>query len=290
MTATAPRGPGRGHSLGAGKRWRPGDNFNSLEMSPSHGGVHLYHMHAVCKATCEKDECMITRIHRLLILAVVTIGVVLCGAIGRGIAIEARTDPTGEPTGGSVLGMDQRRVVCTNLITKQSVVIRDGAKSWNCEDAGLVVRPGDRIRQTVEGTATSTPTYEPTCPPALEDPYNCRLDQGRLCQNITRNDYPTKEACLANLCDVFGPQNAQAGFSSWCVYNGKRVKAYTTHGIYPAGDFCATGTLVPYDELKVYHSDGVSSYCEYAGRLCPGSGAPTGWELPLGMIFTGPCP
>ena len=227
---------------------------------------------------------------RLTILGALAMGAGFYGAGGQAIASELGAAATGEAVGGSVLGIDPRRVVCHNLTTGESVVIRDGAKSWNCEDAGLAVRPGDHLRQTVDGLATPTPAYEPTCTPAREDAFNCRLDQGRLCRNITRDDYPTKEACLTNLCDVYGPANAGLGFSSWCVYNGKRIKAYPTQGIFPAGDFCAAGTLAPYAELKVYHSDGVSSYCEYVGMSCPGSGAPTSWELPLGMIFTGPCP
>jgi hypothetical protein len=92
---------------------------------------------------------MITLIHRLIIMAVVTVAVVLYSAIGQGMATIIEPASTGEAVGGSVLGIDQRRVVCPNLTTRQSVVIRDGARSWNCEDAGLVVRPGDHIQQTV---------------------------------------------------------------------------------------------------------------------------------------------
>jgi hypothetical protein len=233
---------------------------------------------------------MVAIIHRLIITAVVTVGIVQYAAAGQGIGVIVEPASNGETVGGSVMGVDSRHVVCHNLTTQESVVIRDGARSWNCEDAGLLIRPGDRIRQTVQGIATSSPSYEPTCTPALQDPYNCRLDQGRLCRNITRDDYPTREACLANLCDVYGPANAQAGFSSWCVYNGRRIKGYATRGIYPEGDFCASGTLAANEELKVYRSDGISSFCEYVGNPCKGSGAPVAWELPLGMVFSGPCP
>jgi hypothetical protein len=180
-------------------------------------------------------------------------------------------------------------VVCQNLTTRQSVTLRDGARAWNCEAAGLVVHEGDKIRQTVTGTRDPK-MHGPTCTPATSDPYNCRLDMGQLCLNITRQNYPTEAACLANLCDLYGPANAQVGLSSWCVYNGRAIKGYASAGRYRAGDFCAADTVVPYEALTVYRSDGVATYCEYEGRRCPGSGAPAAWELPVGMTFTGLCP
>lgn len=56
--------------------------------------------------------------------------------------------------GGSVTGVSGKTVICRNMTTGQSVkILLGGAKSWNCEDAGLVVNPGDRIRQIVTGIA-----------------------------------------------------------------------------------------------------------------------------------------
>lgn len=57
------------------------------------------------------------------------------------------------PVGGSVTGVTPSRVVCINVTKRQTVQIQDGANSWNCEAAGLVVNPGDRILQTVLGQA-----------------------------------------------------------------------------------------------------------------------------------------
>jgi hypothetical protein len=57
------------------------------------------------------------------------------------------------PVGGSVTGVDPRRVTCTNLTTRQTIVIGDRARSWDCEAAGLVVNPGDKIQQTITGRA-----------------------------------------------------------------------------------------------------------------------------------------
>ena len=55
--------------------------------------------------------------------------------------------------GGSVTGVTPSRVVCTNVTTEQRVVIRGSTRSWDCEAAGLMVRPGDTIRQTLTGEA-----------------------------------------------------------------------------------------------------------------------------------------
>jgi hypothetical protein len=58
------------------------------------------------------------------------------------------------PVGGSVTGVSPRRVICLNRTTGQRVTIPlGGATSWDCGAAGLVVNPGDTIRQTVVGTA-----------------------------------------------------------------------------------------------------------------------------------------
>ena len=62
--------------------------------------------------------------------------------------------PTCAAVGGSVTGVSPTVVVCRNLTTKQSIRMKlsDGMTAWNCEQAGLVVNPGDRIQITVQGT------------------------------------------------------------------------------------------------------------------------------------------
>jgi hypothetical protein len=60
--------------------------------------------------------------------------------------------------GGSVSGISPEKgmVVCRNLTTDEAVHIPlDAATSWNCEDAGLVVSPGDQIKiqLQIKGTA-----------------------------------------------------------------------------------------------------------------------------------------
>lgn len=55
--------------------------------------------------------------------------------------------------GGTVSGMTPTRVTCLNQTTAQTVVIEDGARAWDCEAAGLGVSSGQRIRQTILGTA-----------------------------------------------------------------------------------------------------------------------------------------
>jgi hypothetical protein len=55
--------------------------------------------------------------------------------------------------GGTVTGVNPRRVVCRNLTTMQTVIIEDGSRSWDCAAAGLVVHTGDRIQLTVRGLA-----------------------------------------------------------------------------------------------------------------------------------------
>lgn len=61
--------------------------------------------------------------------------------------------------GGSVTGMSPRKgnVICHNITTKKIVriAISDDDRLWDCEQAGLVVNPGDKIKQiiTVTGSA-----------------------------------------------------------------------------------------------------------------------------------------
>lgn len=55
--------------------------------------------------------------------------------------------------GGTVKGVQTKRVDCKNVRTGQIVTIKDKAQSWNCEAAGLIVNTGDSIVQTVRGNA-----------------------------------------------------------------------------------------------------------------------------------------
>jgi hypothetical protein len=55
--------------------------------------------------------------------------------------------------GGSVTGVSPSRLLCKNMSTGQTVLMQDQAQSWDCEAAGLAIQPGDRILQTVIGTA-----------------------------------------------------------------------------------------------------------------------------------------
>jgi hypothetical protein len=56
--------------------------------------------------------------------------------------------------GGMMSGLRSGSATCRNLTTGQTVSMGLlGATSWNCEAAGLVVNPGDTIRQAVQGTA-----------------------------------------------------------------------------------------------------------------------------------------
>jgi hypothetical protein len=53
------------------------------------------------------------------------------------------------PVGGSVTGVTLRNVLCRNVNTGLEVVIPDAMTSWDCEDAGLAVNPGDRVNMTI---------------------------------------------------------------------------------------------------------------------------------------------
>ena len=55
--------------------------------------------------------------------------------------------------GSSVSAVSPTRVTCRNVTTREKVVIRNGARFWDCEAAGLVVNPQDIIQQTVKGPA-----------------------------------------------------------------------------------------------------------------------------------------
>jgi hypothetical protein len=58
----------------------------------------------------------------------------------------------GETVGGCVTRTSVKKVICRNKTTGQKVVIKDGATCWDCEAAGLVVNPGDKVLIKVTGT------------------------------------------------------------------------------------------------------------------------------------------
>jgi hypothetical protein len=67
---------------------------------------------------------------------------------------DARSDGMcGQGVGGSVTGMLPNRITCRNMTTGQAVTAKMGSTTWDCNQLGLVVRPGDRIRLTVTGQA-----------------------------------------------------------------------------------------------------------------------------------------
>lgn len=56
--------------------------------------------------------------------------------------------------GGSATGFSMvRDVACNNVSTAQNVIIAGDVKTWNCEVAGLVVKPQDQIMMRVRGRA-----------------------------------------------------------------------------------------------------------------------------------------
>lgn len=60
----------------------------------------------------------------------------------------------GGPVGGSVLGLEaipEPRVVCRNRTTGEKVKFTAESLSWDCEAEGLLVAPGDSVKQKVKG-------------------------------------------------------------------------------------------------------------------------------------------
>ncbi len=54
------------------------------------------------------------------------------------------------PVSGRVAGVQAQQVQCANLSTGQQVpIVAVSDETWDCEAAGLLVSPGDRVRQTV---------------------------------------------------------------------------------------------------------------------------------------------
>lgn len=55
-----------------------------------------------------------------------------------------------ESVGGSVAGVSLTKVVRWDQTTRKKVTIKTGARSWNCEEAGLIVAPGDKVNISAE--------------------------------------------------------------------------------------------------------------------------------------------
>ena len=75
------------------------------------------------------------------------------GGMSLNIVSLIEDEPPPPSVGGSVARMSASRVLCWNLTKRQHFYIRDGARSWDCEAAGLVVEPGDIIWQGAIGIA-----------------------------------------------------------------------------------------------------------------------------------------
>lgn len=72
-----------------------------------------------------------------------------------GAAYIFRSDSNGlEPVGGAVTGLVLSSVECANLNNGQTVnvPVEPGQSTWNCNDSGLEVAPGDRVIMTVDST------------------------------------------------------------------------------------------------------------------------------------------
>jgi len=58
-----------------------------------------------------------------------------------------------EPVTGSFTPVKPVKVVCQNLTTRKRTVIRNPGDFWDCQAAGLEIRPGDSVSQKVIGIA-----------------------------------------------------------------------------------------------------------------------------------------
>ena len=63
--------------------------------------------------------------------------------------------PSISDLGGTATGVTIQKVECKNKSTRQKVTIdvNGSANNWNCESAGLVVSPNDKVDMKVKGTA-----------------------------------------------------------------------------------------------------------------------------------------
>ncbi len=96
--------------------------------------------------------------------ASVTIGLVGvetwdCEAAGLDVALGDRVELTinarvVDGAAGSIIGLTGRNALCGNLTTGDRVAFSiESSAAWNCEDEGLVVTPGDRLRIVVNGSS-----------------------------------------------------------------------------------------------------------------------------------------
>lgn len=67
------------------------------------------------------------------------------------------TAPAEEHVGGSVSGLFPLRVVCSNKTTGKQVKLPAGTTKFDCEDAGLVVSPGDKVTVRIHGSVPEEP-------------------------------------------------------------------------------------------------------------------------------------
>jgi hypothetical protein len=65
------------------------------------------------------------------------------------------------PIGGTVTGFPPTEVTCVNETSGQSVVIRSGAPSFDCEAAGLVVNPGNTVSIHITGAVGGSNPGDP---------------------------------------------------------------------------------------------------------------------------------
>ncbi len=72
--------------------------------------------------------------------------------INANFPINTNPSPSTE-MGGSITGMSSTKgtVICQNITTRKRVRFKvlAGVRSWNCKQAGLVVNPGDIVRQSI---------------------------------------------------------------------------------------------------------------------------------------------
>lgn len=95
--------------------------------------------------------------NRLNVIDIDSLTVVDVIKVGRApIAFGDFIGPLTDNVGGSVRGVIAEEVTCVNSNTGQDVIIQlkeEDDNSWDCEDAGLIVEPGEIINQSVTGSA-----------------------------------------------------------------------------------------------------------------------------------------
>ena len=58
-----------------------------------------------------------------------------------------------QPVSGKAFGLSQFNVTCRNINSRKSIRIPNAKPDWNCESKGLVVKPGDKVSISIDGTA-----------------------------------------------------------------------------------------------------------------------------------------